>query len=110
MDTLRQGCSGSFCLHALHTIPLLGVMTLLILGGTEFLGRYLVHAGTERGHRITLFNRGQTNRHLFPDVEKLRGDRGGDLSALSGRKWDAVIDTCGYLSSTVRATASLLAN
>ena len=85
-------------------------MTLLILGGTEFLGRYLVHAGTERGHRITLFNRGQTNPHLFPDVEKLRGDRGGDLSALSGRKWDAVIDTCGYLSSKVRATASLLAN
>ena len=81
---------------------------LLILGGTEFLGRYLVHAALSRGHEITLFNRGQTNPHLFPDVEKLRGDRGGDLSALEGRSWHAAIDTCGYASSKVRATAGLL--
>src|SRR5688500_8271992 len=84
-------------------------MNLLILGGTEFLGRYLVHAALARGHRITLFNRGQTNPGLFPQVENLRGDRNGDLSALQGRAWDAVIDTCGYLSSKVRATVGLLA-
>jgi 2'-hydroxyisoflavone reductase len=85
-------------------------VTLLILGGTEFLGRYLVHAAMSRGHQITLFNRGRTNPELFPEVEKLRGDRNGDLGALAGRRWDAVIDTCGYLSSKVRATAGLLAN
>lgn len=84
-------------------------MTILILGGTEFLGRYLVHAGLARGHRITLFNRGRTNPGLFPEVEKLRGDRNGDLNALKGHKWEAVIDTCGYLSSKVRATAGFLA-
>lgn len=69
---------------------------LLILGGTVFLGRHLVDAALARGHAVTLFNRGQHNPELFPAVEKLRGDRDGNLAALRGRSWDAVIDTCGY--------------
>src|SRR5690242_12738364 len=51
-------------------------MQLLIIGGTVFLGRHLVEAALARGHTVTLFNRGQHNPELFPDVEKLRGDRG----------------------------------
>jgi 2'-hydroxyisoflavone reductase len=50
-------------------------MKILILGGTVFLGRWLVEAARARGHAVTLFNRGQHNPDLFPDVEKLRGDR-----------------------------------
>lgn len=84
-------------------------MKLLILGGTVFLGRHLVEAAQARGHEVTLFNRGQHNPELFPDVEKLRGDRKADLSALEGRRWDAVIDPSGYVPSVVRATAELLA-
>ena len=84
-------------------------MKLLILGGTVFLGRHLVEAAQQRGHEITLFNRGQHNPELFPDVEKLRGDRNDDLSALRGRRWDAVIDTCGYVPRVVRQSAQLLA-
>lgn len=84
-------------------------MKLLILGGTVFLGRHLVEAATARGHSVTLFNRGQHNPDLYPEAEKLRGDRDGDLSALQGRRWDAVIDTCGYVPRAVRATAELLA-
>ena len=84
-------------------------MKLLILGGTVFLGRHTVEAALARGHEVTLFNRGQRNPELFPDVEKLRGDRNGDLSALRGRKWDAVVDTCGYVPRVVRASAELLA-
>lgn len=57
-----------------------------------------------------MFNRGQHNAALFPDVEKLRGNRDGDLAALQGRHWDAVIDTCGYVPRVVRASAELLAN
>lgn len=83
-------------------------MDLLILGGTLFLGRHLVDAARERGHRVTLFNRGRTRPHLFPEVEKLRGDRKGDLSALAGRRWDAVIDTSGYVPRAVVATAEAL--
>ncbi|MFN8476171.1 MAG: SDR family oxidoreductase [Anaerolineae bacterium] len=85
-------------------------MRLLILGGTVFLGRALVDAALARGHEVTLFNRGQHNPDLYPDVEKLRGDRDGDLTALAGREWDAVIDTCGYVPRIVRASAELLAD
>jgi 2'-hydroxyisoflavone reductase len=83
-------------------------MRLLILGGTVFLGRYLVESALERGHDVTLFNRGQHSPELFPEVEKLRGDRDGTLDALKGRSWDAVIDTCGYVPRIVRASAELL--
>lgn len=85
-------------------------MELLILGGTIFLGRHLVETAQQRGHEITLFNRGQHNADLFPNVEQLRGDRNGDLSALQGRRWDAVIDTCGYVPQIVRRSAELLAD
>ena len=77
-------------------------MKLLILGGPRFLGRHLVSAARGRNHRVTLFNRGRTGPELFPDVEKLRGDRAGDLSALDGGTWDAVIDTSGFLPEVVR--------
>jgi 2'-hydroxyisoflavone reductase len=84
-------------------------MDLLILGGTRFLGRYLVEAALGGDHRVTLFNRGLSAPDLFPEVETIKGDRDGDLSALRGRRWDAVIDTCGYVPRVVRASAGLLA-
>jgi len=83
---------------------------LLVLGGTRFLGRHLVAAALGRGHRVTLFNRGESNPGLFPEVEELRGERGGDLSPLRGRRWDAVVDTSGYLPREVRHSAGLLAD
>ena len=84
-------------------------MDVLILGGTGFLGRHLVEAALGEGHRVTLFNRGLSEPDLFPEVEKLEGDRDGDLSVLRGRQWDAVIDTCGYVPRVVRASANVLA-
>ncbi|HWN71590.1 MAG TPA: SDR family oxidoreductase [Haliangium sp.] len=83
--------------------------TLLILGGTGFLGPHVVEAALARGMKVTLFNRGKTNADLFPEVEKLRGDRDGKLDALRGRTWDAVVDTSGYVPRIVRASAELLA-
>ncbi|EEF62685.1 NAD-dependent epimerase/dehydratase family protein [Pedosphaera parvula] len=85
-------------------------MKLLILGGTKFLGRHLTQIALARGHAVTLFNRGQSNPGLFSGVEELRGDREGNLESLKGRRWDAVIDTSGYVSAKVRATAELLAS
>jgi 2'-hydroxyisoflavone reductase len=81
---------------------------LLVLGGTKFLGRAAVEAALERGHEVTLFNRGETNAELFPEAEKLRGDRDGDLLALEGREWDAVIDPSGFVPRVLRASAELL--
>jgi 2'-hydroxyisoflavone reductase len=83
---------------------------LCVLGGTAFLGRALVDAALARGHEVTLFNRGRTNPGLFPEVERLVGDRDGDLRALDGRHWDAVIDTSGYVPRVVRASAETLSD
>ncbi len=87
---------------------------ILILGGTSFVGPHIVEYATIRGHTVTLFNRGKTNADLFPDLEKLHGNRdpGKDegLKALEGtRRWDAVVDTSGYYPRLVRASAELLA-
>ncbi|MET0399376.1 MAG: NAD-dependent epimerase/dehydratase family protein, partial [Longimicrobiaceae bacterium] len=85
-------------------------MKLLVLGGTVFLGRHLVEAALARGHEVTLFNRGRHNPELFPECEKLRGDRDGGLDALRGRRWDAVVDTSGQVPRVVRDSAELLAD
>lgn len=85
-------------------------MRLLILGGTLFLGRHLVDVALERGHEVTLFNRGVTAPGLFADVEQIHGDREHDLGRLEGRNWDAVIDTSGYVPRVVRATAERLSD
>ncbi len=83
-------------------------MNLLIIGGTRFLGRHLVDSALARGHDVTLFNRGKTNPELFPQIETIIGDREHDIEKLSGRTWDAVIDTCGYFPRIVRLAATSL--
>lgn len=80
---------------------------LLVLGGTGFIGPHFVLAARERGFAVTLFNRGRTNPGLFREVEILKGDRDGDLSALVGRTWDTVIDTTAFLPRLVTEATSL---
>jgi 2'-hydroxyisoflavone reductase len=83
-------------------------MKVLVLGGTRFLGRALVEAALDQGHEPTLFNRGRTSPELFPELEKLRGDRSSDLSALEGREWDAVVDVAAYMPDDVRRSVEAL--
>jgi 2'-hydroxyisoflavone reductase len=83
---------------------------LLVLGGTKFLGRATVESALEAGHEVTLFNRGETNPELFPEVEQIRGDRTNGLAELRGREWDAVLDPAGQIPSVVRASAEALAD
>ena len=83
-------------------------MKLLIIGGTRFVGHYLVTAALERGHEVTLFNRG--THPSDTNVETIRGDRHINVGRLRGRRWDAVIDTCGMLPSAVRVAAEVLAD
>lgn len=107
-------------------------MRILILGGTGFLGPHCVEACRARGHELTLFNRGRTEKvtgHDFHDTEGVEirhGNRdpekaavesepeGPDnpkgLSALQAGEWDGVIDTSGYWPRIVKASASLLAD
>jgi 2'-hydroxyisoflavone reductase len=83
-------------------------MDLLVIGGGRFLGRHLVEAALARGDRVTVFNRGQSAPALA-GVLALQGDRQGDLAALNSGRWDAVVDTCGYLPRDVARMASALA-
>jgi len=83
------------------------MMKVLILGGTRFLGKALVEEGLKRGHEITLFNRGN-NKEVFTEVEQLIGDRDGDVSQLENRKWDVVMDTCGFAPHQMKKIAAVL--
>ncbi len=87
---------------------------ILVLGGTNFVGPAIVERALDRGHRVTLFNRGITRPELFPRVPRLVGNRqigGADLSALErAGRWDAVIDVWPEQSGLVEATARLLAD
>jgi len=85
-----------------------GSLRILILGGTSFLGPQIVNAALTRGHTVTLFNRGKTNPGLFPDLETIIGDRDGGLAGLARRRWDAVVDTSGYLPRLVGDSARAL--
>ncbi len=88
----------------MHERPL----NILILGGTGFIGPHQVRYAMYRGHQVSIFNRGLTAPGLFPGVETLIGDRDGQIDALRGRTWDAVIDNSGYVPRHVRDTANLL--
>jgi 2'-hydroxyisoflavone reductase len=83
-------------------------MKILVLGGTSFVGRHFVELAVSEGHEMTLFHRGKTGSDLFPNCEHILGDRSTDLDNLAGRKWDAVVDTSGYLPGVVRASAAFL--
>ncbi|WP_281975270.1 NAD-dependent epimerase/dehydratase family protein [Halobacillus litoralis] len=85
-------------------------MKLLVIGGTQFVGKPIVQHALNNGHEVTLFNRGKTNPHAFEQVETIIGDRENaeDLQKMAGRKWDAVIDTCGFLPGVVAKTLHVL--
>jgi NAD dependent epimerase/dehydratase family len=107
-------CFGSHAVSSLRS-GFFFAQKILILGGTGLLGPPTVQRALERGHIVTLFNRGKTGPDLFPTVENIRGDRQpgdkGDLSGLAGdRKWDAVIDVWPSDPAIVTPVAKLLAN
>jgi 2'-hydroxyisoflavone reductase len=89
-----------------------GAMRILILGGTSFIGPHQVKYALERGHEVTIFNRGQTEPPFFHDlferVEWLKGDRNDDLTALETGEWDAVLDNSASIPRWVRQSAGLL--
>lgn len=108
--TTLAGAAGLIPRRAAAVVPTrrTSALRILFIGGTGFIGPHMVQAALDRGHKPTLFNRGRTNPHLFPKVEKMVGDRDGGLGILKGREWDAVIDTSGYLPRLVRDSSQLL--
>lgn len=112
----RQFVMSSTAAAALSAFPLFlpaqQKLKILMLGGTGFLGPHTVQYALDRGHEVTLFNRGKTNSDLFPDLERIVGNRDPDidagLSGLKDREWDAVIDTSGFVPRIVGASSGLL--
>ena len=89
-----------------------GALSILILGGTSFIGPHVIAYAMNRGHSVTTFTRGRAkptvHAVLFEDVEQLIGDRENDLEALRGRTWDAVIDNSGRRVEWTERSAQLL--
>ncbi len=83
--------------------------TLLILGGTGFIGPHLTAEAQRLGWKVTHFNRGKSAADGVSGVETLIGDRKGQLDALRGRSWDAMIDDTGYVPKFVKQSSALLA-
>ena len=82
-------------------------MNILVLGGTQFVGRAIVDHLHANRHDVTLFHRGKTNPGLFPNCHHILGDRVADIERAKQTHWDAVIDVSGYLPSQLVASASL---
>ncbi|WP_407572508.1 NAD-dependent epimerase/dehydratase family protein [Deinococcus altitudinis] len=88
-------------------------MKILILGGTQFIGRHMTLAYLAAGHTVSVLTRGLSPDDLPSEVERLRGDRDqglAGLSALTERTWDACIDVSGYIPRQVRPSAEFLHN
>lgn len=107
---------GVFTLAATHLprsifAEKISTQKILILGGTGFLGPPVVERALQRGHTVILFNRGKTDADLFPNVEKIHGDRErGDLRGLTNdQRWNAVIDVWANDPAVVVPMANLLA-
>ena len=83
-------------------------MKLLVIDGGVFLGRAVVAAALNRGHKVTVFNRGKISANDEARVTWQRGDRDDDLAMLRAGEWDAVIDMCGYAPRQVRALLAAL--
>ncbi len=87
-------------------------LNILILGGTAFTGPHQIKYALDRGHNVSIFNRGKTNptfnKEYFKEVEHLVGDRNDNLNSLKGRTWDAVIDNSATYPRWVKQTTDIL--
>ena len=108
-NVIQAGCGTALALAAGRIAAHAGPHTMLILGGTGFIGPHLTEQAMARGWKVTHFNRGKRDPDGVADVETLIGDRKGQLDALKDRKWDAVVDNTGYVPKFVKMSADLLA-
>jgi 2'-hydroxyisoflavone reductase len=81
---------------------------ILIIGGTQFVGRAIADAAIRAGHDVTLFHRGKTNPEILPKARHVLGDRDGEMDRLAGQQWDWAIDVCGYVPRVVKLSLDAL--
>ena len=100
--------AGALPWSSADAVALAAPLSVLVLGGTGFIGPHLVRHAVERGHRVTIFTRGRHDAELPAAVERLQGDRNGQLDALAGRRWDIVIDDSATNPAWVQLSTELL--
>jgi 2'-hydroxyisoflavone reductase len=106
---IQAGAGTALALAAGRLAAAASPRTMLILGGTGFIGPHLTEQALARGWTVTHFNRGRRDPDGVANVETLNGDRKGQLDSLKGRRWDAVVDNTGYIPKYVKMSADLLA-
>lgn len=76
---------------------------VLIFGGSQFIGRNLVEQLiADGGYDIWLFNRQISGADLFPNLNKIKGDRyTDDVKQIAHQNWDYVIDLSAYFPNSV---------
>lgn len=85
--------------------------SVLIIGGTQFIGRHTTEELLSQGYEVTLLNRGTLNIPFSRPVTTLVADRKnkGELQqALQGHTFDAVVDMIGYLPEDVQLLLDVL--
>jgi len=112
LAALSVASSGSLKLFSKKTEKASKSLSILILGGTAFTGPHQIKYAIDRGHKVSIFTRGKTkptlNKDYFNKVEHLIGDRDNDLSAIKGKKWDAVIDNSATYPRWVKQSTDIL--
>ncbi|MCJ0892402.1 NAD-dependent epimerase/dehydratase family protein [Rhodococcus sp. ARC_M5] len=85
-------------------------MKLLVLGGSDFVGRTAVERALELEWDVTVLNRGTTASD--PRVTRLRGDRRSSDGLDETREvyWDIVFDTWSWEPDVVAQSATMLAD
>ena len=89
-----------------------GLVRVLVLGGSWFVGRQIVEDAIARGHDVTVFNRGLSGSSPAR-AQHVRGDRESrsDLQQLHRhRPWDVIVDVAGSVPAVVGLAAQVLAD
>jgi len=105
---LVTGALSPLDMQAAVAAPAAAPLNLLILGGTGFIGPHLVRHAVSRGHKVTIFTRGRADGDLPEGITRLIGDRNGQLGALAGGRWDAVVDDSATNPDWVKQSTALL--
>jgi nucleoside-diphosphate-sugar epimerase len=86
-------------------------LRLLLIGGTGIISSAVTRLAVERGHDVTVLNRGSSTTRPLPDGAELVQadvrDPGSVRSALGGREFDAVVDWVAFTPEHVQTDLDL---
>ncbi|MHA1504108.1 MAG: NAD-dependent epimerase/dehydratase family protein [Candidatus Heimdallarchaeota archaeon] len=101
-------------------------MDILVIGGSKFSGKYTVEILAERGHDVTVLNRGESAKETgvadyikpmkfsYPEkVKTIQVDRTDNekfSELLAGNSYEAIIDTCAYNDKHIQGVLDIASN